>query len=136
MRVSPALSSLASNMLRRGISLKPRARKGGMTGLHGLHIRPATAMRAPFAAVEKPDSRCYSGGISPGAGGFRHAARRTQVLSHSDPSTGLPVGPRADRMSAPDFTSEQVLAAVLASVDDDKAEDIRADRSARPLGRG
>ena len=56
--------------------------------------------------------------------GFRHAARRTQVLSHSDPSTGLPVGPRADRTSAPDYTSEQVLAAVLASVDDDKAEDI------------
>lgn len=60
----------------------------------------------------------------PGAGDFRHAARRTQVLSHSDPSTGLPVGPRADRLSAPDYTSEQVLAAVLASVDDDKAEDI------------
>ena len=36
----------------------------------------------------------------------------------------MPVGPRADRTSAPDYTSEQVLAAVLASVDDDKAEDI------------
>jgi ribosome-associated protein len=51
------------------------------------------------------------------------------VLSHSDPTTGLPVGPRATRMSGsstnePDFTSEQVLEAVLASVDDDKAEEI------------
>ena len=46
------------------------------------------------------------------------------VLSHSDPATGLPVGPRANRMTAPDFSAEQVLDAVLASVDDDKAEDI------------
>jgi ribosome-associated protein len=47
------------------------------------------------------------------------------LLSHSDPSTGLPVGPRAGRQRLPDsFTPEQVLAAVLASVDDDKAEDI------------
>jgi ribosome-associated protein len=36
----------------------------------------------------------------------------------------LPVGPRADRTSAPDYTSEQLLAAVLASVDDDKAEEV------------
>ncbi len=47
------------------------------------------------------------------------------VLSHSDPSTGLPVGPRAERISSPlDYAPEQVLAAVLASVDDDKAEDV------------
>lgn len=52
------------------------------------------------------------------------------VLSHSDPTTGLPVGPRAPRMSesatvnAPTFTSEEILAAVLKSVDDDKAEDV------------
>ncbi len=47
------------------------------------------------------------------------------VLSHSDPATGLPVGPRGARASTPaDYTSEQVLAAVLASVDDDKAEDV------------
>ena len=45
------------------------------------------------------------------------------VLSHSDPATGLPVGPR-DVRAAGDFTSEQLLAAVLASVDDDKAEDV------------
>ncbi|MFZ1482752.1 MAG: ribosome silencing factor [Paracoccaceae bacterium] len=31
---------------------------------------------------------------------------------------------RADRRAAPDFSPEQLLAAVLASVDDDKAEDI------------
>ena len=46
-----------------------------------------------------------------------------EVLSHSDPSTGLPVGPR-DARGATDYTAEQLLAAVLQSVDDDKAEDI------------
>lgn len=49
------------------------------------------------------------------------------VLSHSDPATGLPVGPRAERLGAqtsPDYSPEQVLAAVLASVEDDKAEDV------------
>lgn len=51
-----------------------------------------------------------------------------EVLSHSDPATGLPVGPReslrAGRVNEPDFTSEQVLDVVLTSVDDDKAEEI------------
>lgn len=46
------------------------------------------------------------------------------VLSHSDPTTGLPVGPRGARAAEPDYTSEDMLAAVLASLDDDKAEDI------------
>lgn len=51
------------------------------------------------------------------------------VLSHSDPTTGLPVGPRAERVSAPansaqTYTAEALLATVLASVDDDKAEDV------------
>ncbi len=47
------------------------------------------------------------------------------VLSQSDPATGLPVGPRELRGTAPaDYTSEDMLAAVLASVDDDKAEEI------------
>ena len=46
------------------------------------------------------------------------------VLSHSDPTTGLPVGPRGARAADPVYTSEQLLAAVLSSVDDDKAEDI------------
>jgi ribosome-associated protein len=45
------------------------------------------------------------------------------VLSHSDPATGLPTGPRQTR-GTPDYSPEQVLAAVLASVDDDKAEDV------------
>jgi ribosome-associated protein len=48
-----------------------------------------------------------------------------EVLSHSDPATGLPVGPRAKRTSGPDnFTSQDMLAAVLASLDDDKAEEV------------
>jgi ribosome-associated protein len=48
------------------------------------------------------------------------------VLSHSDPATGLPVGPRpkpADA-SAEGQTSQALLELVLKSVDDDKAEDI------------
>jgi ribosome-associated protein len=44
------------------------------------------------------------------------------VLSHSDPATGLPVGPRPKAAEGP--TSDAVLALVLKSVDDDKAEDI------------
>jgi ribosome-associated protein len=49
------------------------------------------------------------------------------VLTHSDPATGLPVGPRTKPAAAavPEgHTSEAVLALVLKSVDDDKAEDI------------
>ena len=55
------------------------------------------------------------------------------VLSHSDPATGLPVGPRAARMTdlansgtigTADLTSEQLLGHILASLDDDKAEEI------------
>ena len=47
------------------------------------------------------------------------------VLSHSDPATGLPVGPRAARPGAElTCTPDQVLAAVLASLDDDKAEEV------------
>jgi ribosome-associated protein len=47
------------------------------------------------------------------------------VLSHSDPTTGLPVGPRSSRDAvADDYTSDELLAVVLASVDDDKAEEI------------
>jgi ribosome-associated protein len=46
------------------------------------------------------------------------------VLSHSDPATGLPVGPRPANPAQPEFTSEQLLAAVIASVEDDKAEDV------------
>lgn len=47
------------------------------------------------------------------------------VLSHSDPATGLPVGPRAVRKPADaTYSADDVLAAVLASVDDDKAEEV------------
>lgn len=49
------------------------------------------------------------------------------VLSHSDPATGLPVGPRpkpAAPAATEGLTSEALLALVLKSVDDDKAEDI------------
>ena len=51
------------------------------------------------------------------------------VLSHSDPATGLPVGPRAPRMTAQASaqhqpTSEELLARVIASLEDDKAEEI------------
>ena len=48
------------------------------------------------------------------------------VLSHSDPATGLPVGPRpkpTDALSQ-EHAAADVLALVLKSVDDDKAEDI------------
>ncbi len=47
------------------------------------------------------------------------------VLTHSDPATGLPVGPRPARVAtAPSYSSEDVLETVLASLDDDKAEDV------------
>jgi ribosome-associated protein len=46
-------------------------------------------------------------------------------LSHSDPVTGLPVGPRVERASAAlPYTAEDLLAAVIASVEDDKAEEV------------
>lgn len=74
--------------------------------------------------VELAPLRCYHQAL-PGAGACRHAAWRTQVLSHSDPATGLPVAPRDGRpASLGDYSPEQVLEAVLKSVDDDKAEDI------------
>jgi len=49
------------------------------------------------------------------------------VLSHSDPTTGLPVGPRPEMTvtsKSDDTQSEAMLALVLKSVDDDKAEEI------------
>lgn len=68
--------------------------------------------------------------VSPAPGRIGAQLLEDDVLSHSDPTTGLPVGPRAPRMSesatatAPTYTSEEILAAVLKSVDDDKAEEI------------
>ncbi len=47
------------------------------------------------------------------------------VLTHSDPVTGLPTGPRpAPAATEAEATSEALLALVLKSVDDDKAEEI------------
>ena len=45
------------------------------------------------------------------------------VLSHSDPVTGMPVGERPSRVGD-DVTSDLLLAKILESVDDDKAEDV------------
>jgi ribosome-associated protein len=56
-----------------------------------------------------------------------HPFQEDPVLSHSDPATGLPVGPR-QKPAAPALgegpSADAVLALVLKSVDDDKAEDI------------
>ena len=56
------------------------------------------------------------------------ATLEDDVLSHSDPATGLPVGPRVPRMTAAadtvGYTADELLARVLASLDDDKAEEI------------
>ena len=63
----------------------------------------------------------------PGAGAILSALPLEDlVLSHSDPATGLPVGPRPKTADAAalEHRSEDVLALVLKSVDDDKAEDI------------
>jgi ribosome-associated protein len=47
------------------------------------------------------------------------------VLSHSDPATGLPVGPRpTPEADGEGQSSQALLALVLKSVDDDKAEDV------------
>ena len=66
----------------------------------------------------------------PGAGAKRRAILEDDVLSHSDPATGLPVGTRAVRMTAPsaaapgELSSDELLAVILASLDDDKAEEV------------
>jgi ribosome-associated protein len=62
----------------------------------------------------------------PGAGALVRASLEDKVLSHSDPATGLPVGPRPKNPEAAvgEQRSEDVLALVLKSVDDDKAEEI------------
>jgi len=62
----------------------------------------------------------------PGAGAIVRASLEDKVLSHSDPATGLPVGPRPNNPEAAvgEHRSEEVLALVLKSVDDDKAEDV------------
>ena len=68
--------------------------------------------------------------IMPCAGAKRHAILEDDVLSHSDPATGLPVGTRAVRMTAQsaaapgELSSDELLAVILASLDDDKAEEV------------
>ena len=66
-------------------------------------------------------------------GPYRRVLPEDNVLSHSDPTTGLPVGPRPSRVTAAAIaaagggdvlTSEQLLAHILASLDDDKAEEV------------
>ncbi len=53
------------------------------------------------------------------------AQAEVRVLSHSDPATGLPVGPRPDRPADDTAdTSRALLETVLASLDDDKAEEV------------
>jgi ribosome-associated protein len=46
------------------------------------------------------------------------------VLTTFDPKTGLPTGARAPRSSEPDYSADDVLAAVLESLDDDKSEEL------------
>lgn len=62
--------------------------------------------------------------MSPSAGADAARHLEDEVLSHSDPATGLPVGPRAARPTDTDPSSEVLLARVIASLEDDKAEDI------------
>lgn len=57
------------------------------------------------------------------ARGLRAALEDTS-LSHTDPATGLPVAPRAGRPAQTEFSSDAVRDAVMASVEDDKAEDV------------
>jgi ribosome-associated protein len=90
-----------------------------------LHPPRFGAIRPRFLGFVEIDALPrYPDPTDPAPGALRRAKRRTFVLSHSDPTTGLPVAPRPGRPASPDFTPEQILAAVLTSVDDDKAEQI------------
>jgi ribosome-associated protein len=63
----------------------------------------------------------------PARGSVFRASLEDPVLSHSDPATGLPVGPRPEPavpLASDTPASEAILALVLKSVDDDKAEDV------------
>ncbi len=68
--------------------------------------------------------------VQPGAGAKRRVIPEDDVLSHSDPATGLPVGTRAARLTAQsaaaqgELSSDALLAVILASLDDDKAEEV------------
>jgi ribosome-associated protein len=66
----------------------------------------------------------------PRAGVKRRATPEDDVLSYSDSAAGVPAGNRVARMTAQavtdptDLSSDQLLAAILASLDDDKAEEV------------
>ena len=71
----------------------------------------------------------HGSGAGPVACPFRpRLSLEDPVLSHSDPATGLPTGPRptpAEGAASPDgYSSQDLLNLVLKSVDDDKAEEI------------
>lgn len=92
-----------------------------------LHSLSAKDNRTVCRAVEIVVQQCYKAHI-PSAEAKTARFLEDIVLSHSDPahtdtSTGLPVGTRAARGEG-DFTSEQMLATVMASIEDDKAEDV------------
>ena len=65
-------------------------------------------------------------GHGPARGPVAALIQEDQILSHSDPATGLPVGPRPTPAApvSERHSSQDVLALVLKSIDDDKAEDI------------
>ncbi|MFN3825357.1 MAG: ribosome silencing factor [Pseudorhodobacter sp.] len=78
--------------------------------------------------VEVARAGCYSAVNTLRRGVDRRLFQEDIVLSHSDPSTGLPVGPRTLSRSAgassPDYSPDQLLATVIESLEDDKAEEI------------
>jgi ribosome-associated protein len=61
----------------------------------------------------------------PCAGAKRRATPEDDVLSYSDSAAGVPAGNRVAAVTDPtDLSSDQLLAAILASLDDDKAEEV------------
>ena len=110
---------------------RPCCKIGSWAGLYACFRRQASKLRTAdgnacqdrqmrlrrhFRLVEHLPIRCYPTPAD-------NALTEDLVLSHSDPATGLPVGPRTVQVDG-DFTPEDLLAVVLASVDDDKAEDV------------
>ncbi len=109
-------------MLRCGMIENPHPRKFAMRSRHALPIGPHQAIRAVSLPL-RISNRDVTVTRIPGAGDGQARVMEDLVLSHSDPATGFPVGPR-DARTVGDYTSEQLLAAVIASVEDDKAEEV------------
>ena len=106
---------------------QPRRRDPALHPLHGCPpLAPPAFSRYPrFGLVPRLSLRFHAPNASLGHSRATPRLSEDVVLSHSDPATGLPVGPRTLRPTpAPDYSPEQVLATVLASVDDDKAEEV------------